>query len=243
VLYITLLLALAARGSPITTSQTLDGPRFHSAFTQIPLTEWAGRILSWLSTFLYLGSRLPQLLHNYTRRSTEGLSPTLFMAAFFGNLFYSSSLLTNPSLWADLPPYGGGGWAGPSGSVRGPWAVRAAPFFLGAAGVLMMDAAVGVQFLMYAPKGKESAQVLVVEEEGVRGAGRWRRVSGWMRGWVPSAAQRRSKGRLSGGNGDGFETETETDTETESLLSVGTPGASTPRGGDAASIRSYGAMR
>lgn len=50
-----------------------------------------------------------------------------------------------------------------------------------------MDAAVGVQFLMYAPPAATAA-VLVVEAEGVRGAGRWRRVSGWMRGWVPAAA-------------------------------------------------------
>ena len=43
-----------------------------------------------------------------------------------------------------------------------------------------MDAAVGVQFLKF---GEEKKVVVVVDE---RGRSRWRRVSGWMRGWVPS---------------------------------------------------------
>ena len=61
--------------------------------------------------------------------------------------------------------------------------MRALPFWLGAAGVLVMDAAVGVQFLMYGES--EDAKVVVLEESG-RENWRWRRVSGWMRGWVPS---------------------------------------------------------
>ena len=102
--------------------------------------EAAGTVLSWTSTVLYLGSRLPQLLKNYTRKSTAGLSPHLFIAAFMGNLFYSSALATNPSAWSNLGPYGGGGWAGPEGSDRMKWILAAAPFFLGAFGVLGLDA-------------------------------------------------------------------------------------------------------
>lgn len=59
------------------------------------------------------------------------------------------------------------------------------PFFLGAAGVLALDASVGVQFLLYGES--DEAKVVVVDVEEGRGrVGRWRRVSGWMRGWVPS---------------------------------------------------------
>jgi uncharacterized protein with PQ loop repeat len=145
--------------------------------------ETAGTILSWLSTFLYLGSRLPQLYKNYKLQSTAGLSPSLFAAAFCGNLFYSLALATNPSAWSDMGPYGGHGWAGPSGSDRSTWIAAAMPFFLGAAGVLGLDASVGVQFLLY---GEKEAKVIVVEEEGRGHNWRWRRVSGWMRGWVPS---------------------------------------------------------
>jgi hypothetical protein len=97
----------------------------------------------------------------------------------------------------------------------------------------------GVQFVMFGDgksKDADVAEVLVVEEVGVRGPGRWRRVSGWMRGWMPSAAGGHAK-RV---NESGFETETETETdtatETDSLLSGG-------MGDDASSVRSYGTAR
>jgi hypothetical protein len=166
---------------------------------------------------------LPQLLHNASRRSTSGLSPTLFIAAFCGNLFYSSSLLTNPSLCYDLAPYGGGGWAGPAGSNRLSWALRAAPFWLGAAGVLVMDGLMGVQFIIYRDREDKVAEVLVVEDEQERGPSKWKRVTGWMRGWIPGPVEHRK--------GDMVESDTETNTETESLLSTNY---------DSASIRSYG---
>ena len=142
--------------------------------------ELAGRILSWISTLCYLGSRLPQIYKNARRRSTAGLSPALFICAFFGNFFYSCSLLTNPLAWASYPPYGLDGWAGPEGSDRTTWVSLAAPFWLGAAGVLVLDATIGVQFLLY---GEENKVFIVMDS---RGRGRWQRVSGWMRGWIPS---------------------------------------------------------
>lgn len=143
--------------------------------------ENAGTIISWMSTLLYLGSRLPQLFMNWRRKSVAGLSPHLFMAAFCGNLFYSSALVTNPNAWNDFGPHGGGGWAGKEGSDRAQWVLAALPFFLGAAGVLGLDASVGVQFLLY---GETEEKVVVVDEQqGSRW--HWRRVSGWMRGWVP----------------------------------------------------------
>ncbi|KIY04220.1 uncharacterized protein Z520_00914 [Fonsecaea multimorphosa CBS 102226] len=127
--------------------------------------EIVGTILSWCSTFLYLGSRLPQLYKNWQRQSTAGLSPLLFIAAFCGNFFYSASLVTNPNAWSNYEPYGHHGWVDADGNQRWAWVARAAPFFLGAAGVLMMDALMGVQFIIH-----------------------WERVNGWMRGWIPAMA-------------------------------------------------------
>ncbi|KAF8430302.1 PQ-loop repeat-containing protein 2 [Tirmania nivea] len=111
-----------------------------------------GKVLSWVSTSLYCTSRIPQLYKNYTRRTTSGLSIFLFIAAFFGNLFYSLSLLTNPLGWADYEPYGGGGIAGPEGSKRSEWWANTLPFFLGASGVLCQDAMVYVQYLWWGDK-------------------------------------------------------------------------------------------
>lgn len=161
-----------------------------------PTSEAIGQAFSWLSTLCYLGSRIPQLLKNHARRSTAGLSATLFAAAFTGNLFYASSLLTNPSAWRSFGPHGGRGWAGAHGSDRAQWVALAAPFFLGAAGVLALDALVGVQFWWFGEGRvvKRSAEAIVVVEadaggeEGTLRAWRWRRVDGWMRGWMPSVS-------------------------------------------------------
>lgn len=145
--------------------------------------EIAGTVLSWCSTVLYLGSRLPQLYKNWRRQSTAGLSPLLFFAAFCGNFFYSTSLLTNPNAWADYGPHGHRGWVDRDGSQRWAWVVRAAPFFLGAAGCLSMDALMGVQFLMY---GEREERIVKVRDS--HGYSHWERVNGWMRGWIPSIA-------------------------------------------------------
>lgn len=173
ILLISMLLAILTNASPMqpTSTPPTSGP------TSL---ETAGRFLSWISTVLYLGSRLPQIYKNHKRRSTAGLSPALFIAAFFGNLFYSTSLLTNPLAWDSYGPYGLNGWVGPEGSDRVEWVSLAAPFWLGSAGVLVMDGVIGLQFLRY---GEEKKLVVVTDE---RGRSKWRKVSGWMRGWVPS---------------------------------------------------------
>lgn len=92
-------------------------------------------------------------------------------------------MLTNPNAWNDFGEYGGHGWADHDGSQRLAWIARAAPFFLGAAGVLGLDAMMGVQFLMY---GEREEKVVKVRDG--RGHSHWERVNGWMRGWIPSVA-------------------------------------------------------
>ena len=190
VIYTTLLLAVATHASPHQPS----GSAVHISVADASSDHiLAGRILSWLSTLLYLGSRLPQIYKNARLRSTAGLAPALFIAAFFGNLFYSTSILTNPLAWGSYPPHGLYGWVGEEGSQRTEWVKLAVPFWLGAAGVLMLDATVGAQFLMYG----EGLQGIFDEllEDNVEGGGRrrkarghLRKISGWMRGWVPSGS-------------------------------------------------------
>lgn len=188
VLYVSMLLAVVAQASP------LNGPSpafpiiaQHKASASAESgTKVAGRLLSWMSTLMYLGSRMPQLYKNYQRKSTSGLSPTLFLAAFLGNLFYSSSILANPCAWGTYPPHGARGWVGSGGSQRSEWLGRAIPFWLGAAGVLLMDGAVGVQFWYYG-EGSLADSTVLVPEDGPGGKRfRWRRVSGWLRGWIPT---------------------------------------------------------
>ena len=115
------------------------------------------------------------------------------------------------------------------GSERSVWVPRALPFWLGAAGVLIMDAIVGAQFLAYGD-GLVKMEVLVDNDDydgsgGERGRrrGRWTTVSGWMRGWVPSP--RVSPGRktvVEGDRDDGIEDEEDVmDGEGRPLLAAG----------------------
>jgi uncharacterized protein with PQ loop repeat len=207
ILYISLIFAVLSRSSTATPVSPFAPSPYHARSLPAHITvsdasptatEIAGKVFSWASTFLYLGSRLPQLYMNQVRKSTAGLSPTLFAAAFFGNLFYSTSLLTNPCAWYDYNPGQGSGWVGLDGSDRESWVLRATPFFLGAAGVLLMDAAVGLQFWYFSanePRGRSTNPrdeeiVITVDDHGKlrRRHLHWRRVSGWMRGWAPAVS-------------------------------------------------------
>lgn len=169
-----------------------------------PVLLLLGTGLSWLSSLLYLASRLPQLYKNIQRRSTAGLSPFMFLAAFCGNFLYSAAVMTNPCAWNSYPPHGAHGWVGPKGSDRRAWIVLAAPFWLGAAGVLVLDACVGLQFLCYRtpsslilapispPQNVETMEApepipISVDRVLAMPPSSWHRVTGWMRGWVPTA--------------------------------------------------------
>ncbi|RMX91299.1 hypothetical protein D0868_14070 [Hortaea werneckii] len=198
-------LAALTHATPLPTTSHLTT----STTTQPTPLETAGTILSWLSTALYLTSRLPQLLKNFSRKSTAGLSPTLFLAAFGGNFFYSAALLANPLAWSDMGPYGGGGWAGAQGSKRAEWIGAALPFFLGAAGVLGLDGGVGVQFLLYgggSGGGEDGGEGKVLVLDAEAGRWRWRRVSGWLRGWVPRVSSSEGGGGAERVGGEGERT-------------------------------------
>ena len=76
----------------------------------------AGFLLSWCSAVLYLCSRIPQIRKNYERKSTEGLSLTMFVSAMVGNGTYAASIfLQNPIIPLTSVPFLVGR------SVRSPW--------------------------------------------------------------------------------------------------------------------------
>ncbi|OAA55038.1 pq loop repeat protein [Niveomyces insectorum RCEF 264] len=117
---------------------------------ELVLDLW-GQVFGYLCAALYLGSRLPQLLLNWRRRSTDGVSLLFFLFACLGNLTYVLSIVA----------YDG---CGGSDEECTPAAVRARygryllvnlPWLAGSLGTLLLDLGIFVQFFLYR-----------VEEEG-----------------------------------------------------------------------------
>ncbi len=50
----------------------------------------AGTVVGWVSSAFYVGSRVSQIVKNTQRRSAEGLSMSMFMAAIVANLLYGA---------------------------------------------------------------------------------------------------------------------------------------------------------
>jgi len=98
--------------------------------------EILGRVFAWLCTTLYLTCRLPQIWKNYVRKSVEGLSMSLFICAFFGNVFYVASIVSSPRFY--LPP-----------PLSTEYIRESIPYILGSGGTLMFDLTILSQFFTY----------------------------------------------------------------------------------------------
>lgn len=119
--------------------------------------ETWGQIFGYLCAALYLGSRIPQLLLNHTRKSTEGVSILFFLFACVGNLTYVLSILAHEPECAHLQllQSAGAGACGP-----GEWNDQYARYILvntswlvGSAGTLVLDGMIFAQFWLYRKGG------------------------------------------------------------------------------------------
>ena len=54
-----------------------------------------GEILGWLTSFIYIVGRFPQIYKNWSRKSTEGLSIIMYILTILGNGFYLLSISEN----------------------------------------------------------------------------------------------------------------------------------------------------
>lgn len=57
------------------------------------------QLMGYLSALFYLTARLPQIYHNYTKKSTSGLSLLFFLFTMLGNITYSLQIITYRSDW------------------------------------------------------------------------------------------------------------------------------------------------
>ena len=129
--------------------------RTHSTVEPSPVhfDIW-GQIFGYICAALYLGSRLPQLLLNYRRKSTEGISMLFFLFACVGNLTYVLSIIAYEPACARIGSVDGSSrscWCeqGEWGRGYGRYILVNASWLIGSAGTLLLDFMVFVQFWMY----------------------------------------------------------------------------------------------
>lgn len=107
-----------------------------------------GQLFGYLCAALYLGSRFPQILTNYRRKSTEALSLLFIMYACLGNITYDMSIFTfSPqSHCADGP---GECEAGEASAIYRRYLAINASWIVGSLGALLLDLIVFTQFFLY----------------------------------------------------------------------------------------------
>lgn len=105
--------------------------------------EALGLVLAWGCTFVYCGSRCPQLYKNYKRKSVEGISPILFGLALLGNLTYTLSIVTSCEFVYD--------------DSKTDFFMRELPYILGSSGTIVFDVLYFYQRHLYRDAGKNTS--------------------------------------------------------------------------------------
>ncbi|CAG7925517.1 unnamed protein product [Penicillium olsonii] len=122
-----------------------------------PLTmDLFGQVFGYFCAVLYLGSRLPQLLLNYRRKSTDGVSLLFFLFACIGNLTYVLSILAYSPVCSGGSPEEIMGHhhhakcrPGEAASLYGRYVLVNLSWLVGSAGTLLLDMAIFTQFFLY----------------------------------------------------------------------------------------------
>ncbi|XP_069804781.1 lysosomal amino acid transporter 1 homolog isoform X2 [Dendropsophus ebraccatus] len=108
--------------------------------------EIIGFVIGSISSMFYLCSRLPQIVTNFRRRSTEGLALSLFCMVILGNMTYGLSvLLKNPD----------------RGQSEADYIEHHLPWLIGSLGVMSLDIIIIFQFFVFSTK---DSNIIVTEE-------------------------------------------------------------------------------
>lgn len=124
-----------------------------------------GQIFGYFCAVLYLGSRVPQLLLNYRRKSTEGVSLLFFLFACIGNLTYDMSIFA----YSPICHTPGHCAADEASAIYARYVLINASWIAGSLGTLVLDLAIFCQFFLYMKKDGNDDEVVAVEEGGDRG--------------------------------------------------------------------------
>ncbi|KAI9732012.1 MAG: hypothetical protein M1834_004463 [Cirrosporium novae-zelandiae] len=122
-----------------------------------------GQIFGYFCAALYLGSRIPQILLNYRRKSTEGVSLLFFLFACIGNLTYVLSIFAYSPVCEDnyhCEP-------GEASSIYGQYILVNLSWILGSFGTLLLDLCIFGQFFLYRESDPDDSdyEEAIVDEE------------------------------------------------------------------------------
>ncbi|KAI1994726.1 putative vacuolar membrane transporter for cationic amino acids [Ophidiomyces ophidiicola] len=115
-----------------------------------------GQIFGYLCAVLYLGSRIPQLLLNWRRKSTEGVSLLFFLFACIGNLTYVLSIFAYSPVCSGRK---GQCLPGERERIYGRYLLLNASWLLGSLGTLCLDLGIFAQFIIYREDEDEDQDV------------------------------------------------------------------------------------
>ncbi|CAK3938667.1 vacuolar amino acid transporter [Lecanosticta acicola] len=133
-----------------------------------------GQIFGYICAVLYLGSRVPQLLLNYRRKSTEGLNALFFLFACIGNLTYVLSIFAFEPICSR---HTRGHWRessckpGEAGAIYGRYILVNLSWLIGSLGTLFLDFGVFLQFWVYRGNIPGDADENAVVDADDRGRG------------------------------------------------------------------------
>ncbi|XP_078095072.1 lysosomal amino acid transporter 1 homolog [Mustelus asterias] len=109
--------------------------------------EIIGFTIGSFSSVFYLVSRVPQLFRNVKRKSTEGVSPFLFVLMIGGNLAYGLSVLLKTPR---------------NGQSEVNYAVHHMPWLIGSLGTMGLDVTILIQFFIYEKQSTEERRPLII---------------------------------------------------------------------------------
>lgn len=120
-----------------------------------------GQFFGYLCTIAYVASRLPQLILNYRRKTTDGLSMLFFLFACLGNITYALSIFAyDPKCEQKHCKQG------EASRIYSRYLLVNLSWLLGSLTTLVLDFAVFAQFFMYKNENEQDDQeALYVEEE------------------------------------------------------------------------------
>ncbi|KAF4589748.1 Protein RTC2 [Ophiocordyceps camponoti-floridani] len=132
------------------TGWLLNGRRNHGSRIGLEF-DAAGQVFGYLSAVAYIASRVPQLLLNWRRKTTDGLSMLFFLFACLGNATYVLSILS-------YEPRGCVDDMCSPGAVYGRHVLVNLSWLMGSAVTLLMDLVVLAQHLIYRTAEEEEEE-------------------------------------------------------------------------------------